>query len=49
MNKSSIIRRALRRDDSRAEIFALAERHNRATDGRLHLEAMYLLTVARGA
>jgi SAM-dependent methyltransferase len=35
--------------DCRAEIVALAERHNRATDGRLHMEAEYLVTVARSA
>jgi SAM-dependent methyltransferase len=35
--------------DCRAEIVALAERHNRATDDRLHMEAEYLVTVARGA
>jgi SAM-dependent methyltransferase len=36
-------------DDCRAEIVALAERHNRAADGRLHMEAEYLVTVARRA
>lgn len=36
-------------EDCRAEIVALAERHNRATDGRLHMEAEYLVTVARSA
>lgn len=35
--------------DCRAEMVALAERHNRATDGRLHMEAEYLVTVARSA
>jgi SAM-dependent methyltransferase len=35
--------------DCRAEIVALAERHNRGTDGRLHMEAEYLVTVARSA
>jgi SAM-dependent methyltransferase len=35
--------------DCRAEIVALAERHNRATDGRLHMEAEYLVTVARSS
>lgn len=35
--------------DCRAEIVALAERHNRATDGRLHMDAEYLVTVARSA
>lgn len=36
-------------DECRAEMVALAERHNRATDGRLHMEAKYLLTVGRSA
>jgi SAM-dependent methyltransferase len=35
--------------DCRAEIVALAERHNRATDGRLLMEAEYLVTVARSS
>jgi SAM-dependent methyltransferase len=35
--------------DCRAELVALAERHNRATDGRLHMEAEYLVAVARSA
>jgi SAM-dependent methyltransferase len=35
--------------DCRAEIVALAERHNRAVDGRLHMEAEYLVTVARSS
>jgi SAM-dependent methyltransferase len=33
--------------DCRAELLALAERHNQATDGRLHMEAEYLISVAR--
>jgi SAM-dependent methyltransferase len=33
--------------DCRAELLALAERHNRATDGRLHMDAEYLISVAR--
>jgi SAM-dependent methyltransferase len=33
--------------DVRAEIVALAERHNRSIDGRLHMDAEYLVTVAR--
>jgi hypothetical protein len=32
--------------DCRAELSALAERHNRSADGRLHMEAEYLVTVA---
>ena len=35
--------------DCRAELLALAERHNRSADGRLHMDAEYLVTVARGA
>jgi SAM-dependent methyltransferase len=35
--------------DCRAEMVALAERHNRATNGRLHMEAEYLVTVARSS
>jgi SAM-dependent methyltransferase len=35
--------------DCRAELLALAERHNRAADGRLHMDAEYLVSVARGA
>jgi SAM-dependent methyltransferase len=35
--------------DCRAELLALAERHNRATRGRLHMEAEYLVAVARRA
>jgi SAM-dependent methyltransferase len=34
--------------DCRAELLALAERHNQAADGRLHMEAEYLISVARG-
>jgi SAM-dependent methyltransferase len=33
-------------DDCRAELLALAERRNEATDGSLHMEAEYLITVA---
>ena len=33
--------------DCRAELLALAERHNQAADGRLHMEAEYLISVAR--
>jgi hypothetical protein len=33
----------------RAELVALAERHNQASDGRLHMEAEYLVSVARSA
>ncbi len=33
-------------DDCRAEIVALAERRNEASDGSLHMEAEYLITVA---
>ena len=33
----------------RADLVALAERHNRATDGRLHMDAEYLVSVARSA
>jgi SAM-dependent methyltransferase len=33
--------------DCRAELLALAERHNQAADGRLHVEAEYLISVAR--
>ena len=33
-------------DDCRAEILALAERRNEATDGSLHMEAEYLITIA---
>ena len=36
-------------DDCRAEMVALAERHNRSTDDRLHMEARYLITVGRSA
>ena len=32
--------------DCRAEILALAERRNEATDGSLHMEAEYLITIA---
>jgi SAM-dependent methyltransferase len=32
--------------DCRAELLALAQRHNEATDGSLHMEAEYLITVA---
>jgi SAM-dependent methyltransferase len=35
--------------DCRTELLALAERHNQAADGRLHMEAEYLISVARGA
>jgi SAM-dependent methyltransferase len=35
--------------DCRAELLTLAERHNRATDGRLHMDAEYLISVARRA
>jgi SAM-dependent methyltransferase len=33
-------------EDCRAEMLALAERRNEATDGSLHMEAEYLITVA---
>jgi hypothetical protein len=33
-------------EECRAEIVALAERRNEATDGSLHMEAEYLITVA---
>jgi SAM-dependent methyltransferase len=33
--------------DCRAELVALAERHNRSADGRLHMDAEYLVAVAR--
>lgn len=33
----------------RAELLALAERHNRSRAGRLHMEAEYLISVARSA
>jgi SAM-dependent methyltransferase len=33
--------------DCRAELLALAERRNEATDGSLHMEAEYLITVAQ--
>ena len=36
-------------EECRAEIVALAECHNRAADGRLHMHAEYLVTVARSA
>ena len=39
----------LRGADCRAELLALTERHNRSADGRIHMEAEYLITVARGA
>ena len=32
--------------DCRAEMLALAERRNEATDGSLHMEAEYLITIA---
>jgi hypothetical protein len=32
--------------DCRAEMVALAERRNEATDGSLHMEAEYLITIA---
>jgi SAM-dependent methyltransferase len=35
--------------ECRAELVGLAERHNRATDGRLQMDAEYLITVARSA
>jgi SAM-dependent methyltransferase len=35
--------------DCRAELVALAERRNEATDGSLHMEAEYLITVAHKA
>jgi len=35
--------------DCRAELLALAERNNRGTDGRLHMDAEYLISVARSA
>jgi SAM-dependent methyltransferase len=33
--------------DCRSELLLLAERHNRATDGRLHMDAEYLVSVVR--
>jgi hypothetical protein len=35
--------------ECRAELLALAERHHRSAAGRLHVDAEYLVTVARGA
>jgi hypothetical protein len=34
--------------DCPAELVALAELNNRSADGRLHMDAEYLVTVARG-
>ena len=34
-------------DECRAEILALTDRHNEARDGRLYVEAEYLVTIGR--